>query len=147
MVAVNHIKNLNMNIIFSFTEKHVSQLHQFYQKEWWTAGRSLEDTERVLAGSQICIGLVDENNDLMAFARVLTDYVFKAFVFDVIVHPAQRGKGLGDQIMSVIKHHERLKSVRHIELYCLPELTVFYSKHGFSADTGNIQLMRQVKET
>ena len=36
---------------------------------------------------------------LLAFARVLTDGVFKAFVFDVIVAAECRGRSLGSRLM------------------------------------------------
>lgn len=133
-----------MNIIYTLTEKHISQLHSLYQQEWWTKTRSLEETRSCVIGSQICIGLVDETSDLVGFSRVLTDYTFKALIFDVIVLKNHRGKGLGDKLLSLIKEHPKLKSVKHFELYCLPEMSDFYAKHGFTADVGEIKLMRLI---
>lgn len=40
----------------------------------------------------------------MAFARILTDYVYKALILDVIVEPAYRGRGLGRLLMESIPH-------------------------------------------
>jgi len=113
-----------------------------YQQEWWTKGRSLENARRGIEGSQICIGITDENNDLQGFARVLTDFIFKALLFDIIVAKTYRSKGLGDQLMSAIKTHPKLKIVKHFELYCRPELAQFYQKYGFTNDVDDIQLMR-----
>lgn len=131
-----------MNIIYNFNEKHIAQLHALYQGEWWTRGRSAEDTRNCVLGSQICIGLVSTNNDLIGFVRVLTDYTFKVLIFDVIVAHSERGKGLGNKLLSLVKNHERLKSVKHFELYCVPEMFAFYEQHGFSAGVGEIKLMR-----
>jgi hypothetical protein len=36
-----------------------------------------------------------------------------------------------------------LQGVRHIELYCLPELFDFYALQGFTAALGDICLMRR----
>ena len=69
-----------MNVIYSLSEKHIAQLHALYQQEWWTKGRSAEDTKKCVFGSQICIGIVSETDELVGFARVITDYVFKAFI-------------------------------------------------------------------
>lgn len=131
-----------MNTIYALNEKHVTQLHRIYQQEWWTKTRSLEETKNCVAGSQICIGLVDEADDLIGFSRVLTDFTFKALIFDVIVHSAHRKKGIGDKLLSLIREHPKLKSVKHFELYCLPEMYDFYAKHGFTTGVGEIWLMR-----
>lgn len=125
-----HLKTLgHMNIIGELSEKDIEQLHVLYQSEWWSRGRSLENTKRCVSGSQICIGITSENDDLIGFVRVLTDFTFKALIVDVIVTKNERGKGLGNKLLSLVKNHEGLKSVKHFELYCLPEMLSFYEKH------------------
>ena len=131
-----------MKVIYSLSESHVVQLHALYQQEWWATGRSAEDTRRCVLGSQICIGIVSEADELVGFARVITDYIFKAFIFDVIVRNDTRGLGLGNKLLSLITTHQQLKSVKHFELYCLPEMMEFYTRHGFVSDVGKVQLMR-----
>ncbi len=129
-----------MKVIYELGSKHIEQLHQLYQEEWWTKGRTLEDTRKCVANSQLCIALVDAQDNLIGFARVLTDFTFKALIFDVIVREDQRGKGLGDKLMGLIKSHDKLSGVRHVELYCLPDMNDFYARHGFT--TRDVQLMR-----
>ena len=59
----------------------------------------------MLRQSDLLIGLCDsERRHLMAFARILTDYVYKALILDVIVEPAYRGRGLGRLLMESIPH-------------------------------------------
>lgn len=131
-----------MNVLYSLTEYHIAQLHTLYQQEWWTKGRTLGETQACVAGSQICVGIIGANDELIGFARVLTDFTFKALIFDVIVRKDHRKTGLGDKLLSLIKSHEKLQNVKHFELYCLPEMFVFYANHGFSTNTGEIRLMR-----
>jgi predicted GNAT family N-acyltransferase len=131
-----------MNVIYCLTENHIALLHALYQEEWWTKGRTLEETKNCVAGSQICVGLINENDELIGFARVLTDFTFKALIFDIIVRSDHRKTGLGDKLLFLIKSHEKLQDVRHFELYCLPEMFDFYAKRGFSTSTGEIRLMR-----
>ena len=100
-----------------------------------------------MSGGQKVEPLQKQNPDrgaLQAFARVLTDYTFKALIFDLIVSNKQRRKGLGKKIMLKIINHPKLQSVKHFELYCLPEMFNFYEEYGFSADVGKIKLMRLV---
>ena len=134
-----------MRVIHELSDRNIEELHALYQAEWWTRGRSLEDTRRGVAGSQICIGIVDDASHLQGFARILTDFTFKALIFDVIVAPNQRGTGLGNRIMSLVENHPQLQQVKHFELYCLPEMFPFYEKHGFGTDVGEIRLMRRSK--
>ncbi len=125
-------------------ERHIQELHALYQGEWWTRGRSLDDVRRMIEHSDFIFALCDPVADrLIAFARVLTDRVFKALVFDVIVAPDRRAEGLGRRMMDSIIRHPMLESVRHIELYCLPELVPFYERLGFSTDVAGVALMRR----
>ncbi|MGE5453332.1 MAG: GNAT family N-acetyltransferase [Acidobacteriota bacterium] len=131
-----------MNLIDQLNETQVRQLHALYQTAWWAKERTLAQTRQCVQGSQIVIGLTDDEGNLIAFTRVVTDYTFKAFVFDVLVHEAYQGQGLGDRLVKLVKGHERLQGVTHIELYCRPNLCSFYGQHGFTQDVGDITLMR-----
>jgi predicted GNAT family N-acyltransferase len=130
-------------LIDELTPKQVDQLVALYRGEWWTSGRKRADVERMLAGSDVVLALQKPGSrELVAFARALTDGVFKALVFDVIVNAAYRGLGIGGTIMDALLDHPAIEKVRHIELYCLPELVPFYRRWGFSEDVGGIGLMR-----
>ena len=128
----------------SHLEPHqVRQLTAMYQSEWWTKGRSLTDVEAMLRGSDLLFAYVDTLGDLAAFARVLTDGVYKAFLFDVIVRADCRGTGLGARIVHDVAANPTLSRVASIELYCKPELAPFYEALGFTSDVDGILLMRR----
>lgn len=131
-----------MKYVNQLTDKQVNQLHALYQNEWWSKGRTLKDTKKCVENSQFIFGLLDENENLIGFSRILTDQVYKALIFDVIVSDSYRGKGLGQSLIAEIKNHKILRDVQHFELYCLPEMIPFYEKHGFNSDLGEVKLMR-----
>ncbi len=131
-----------MKVIYQLNESHIVDLNALYQHEWWTSGRDLEQTRAGVSNSQLVVGLVDEANRLKAFCRVLTDYTFKALIFDIIVDSGCRNQGLGQQLLSLVKNHESLASVRHFELYCLPEMFEYYRTQGFSEALEGLSLMR-----
>lgn len=133
-----------MEIINQLDAKHIEQLHCLYQQESWAKGRTLEETQSCVRGSSLCIAMIDSNNNLVAFTRVLTDYIFKALIFDVIVEAKHRGDGLGNTLINAVKKHPKLSRVKHFELYCLEELNNFYQKHGFSTDLNNMRMMRYI---
>lgn len=125
-------------------EAQVRELHALYQGEWWTAGRELPDIRRMLAHTDLLFGYQDRTSGrLLAFARVLTDRAYKALVFDLIVAPDHRGRGLGKALVEDVLAHPELAFVRHIELYCQPELLPFYARWGFTTDVGGIVLLRK----
>ena len=83
-----------MEVTYKLSERHIQELHDLYKNEWWTNERTLEETRNCVQGSQICIGLL-ENNSLIGFVRVITDYTFKALIFDLIINSEHRNKSLG----------------------------------------------------
>ncbi len=132
-----------MKTIEVFSPKHIKQLHQLFAQEWWTKTRTLYETRRVVEGSTVVIGIVDEAGDLAGFVRVVSDMVFKAFVFDLIVRPDMRHRGLGERLMKLVREHEKLKSVKYFELYCLPEMREYYERFGFEDIGDELRLMRK----
>jgi len=102
------------------------------------------DVERMLADSDLVVGLLDEGR-LVGFARVLTDFVYFGMVLDVIVAPNRRGIGLGRVLLDVVVGHPRLAGVRSLELVCQPEMVPFYRAWGFTDQVGRSLLMRRAK--
>ena len=105
--------------IEQLTDRQIRDLHNMYQEEWWTKGRALEDVRSMVEHTDVVVGVCEaESKRLVAFARVLTDHVYKALVLDVIVESGSRGKGLARALMNAVVGHPSLSSVRHFELYC-----------------------------
>ena len=125
----------------ALTERHVHDLVRMYQNEWWTKGRELSQVKEMLRHSDFIVAVCDGER-LVAFARLLTDFVFKAVIYDVIVDPAYRSQGLGRLLMENIVNHPSLQSVKHLDLYCLPDLLSFYEHWGFSSNLGELRFMR-----
>jgi len=130
-----------MTIIYNFSDNQIEQLIQLYKDTGW-GERSVEDTTNCVKNSQICIGVLDQDNNLIGFTRIITDFIYKALILDVMVNADYKGTGLGKKLMSNLMNHEKLKKVKHFELYCLPEMEAFYSNFGFSTDVDGIKLMR-----
>lgn len=134
--------NRNFRALGTLSPTHVDQLVDMYQGEWWTRGRLRSDVATMLQGSDVVFAYEDDQGKLCAFARAITDGVFKAMIFDVIVRKDLRGSGLGARIMQDFRAHPVLSGVRHVELYCLPELQAFYGQFGFSSEVSGTSMMR-----
>ena len=136
-------EQLKLTIITNLTDTQVDQLVELYSNEFWCNKRKRNDVDRMLAKTDIIIGAEDRAHDLVGFVRVLTDYVYKAIIFDLIVHPNWRGKKVGKLLMDSVIKHPRLSHVEHYDLNCLPEMYKFYELWEFTADVGELGFMRR----
>lgn len=82
---------------------------------YWALGRSKSDVITSIENCW-CIGVFDENKKQVGFARVATDYVVFAWIMDVFVTEACRGKGVGKMIVEYIVNHPLMAKVNGIGL-------------------------------
>lgn len=123
-----------------------SDLMELYRHEWWTNQRREEDVARMLRHTDLVVGVCADDGRLVGFTRVLTDRVFKAVIFDVIVAHAHRGTGLGARLLDYVLAHSMVAGVRHIELYCKPEMIPFYEQWGFAAPGPDVNFLRIMRD-
>jgi GNAT superfamily N-acetyltransferase len=137
---------VQVKLVDRLTEAQILELHALYQHEWWTQGRTLADVRVMLENTQMVIGLIDESTGrLVAFCRVLTDLVFHATLYDVIVAKEHRGTGLGRRLVDAIVTHPRLARIPSPRLFCLPDMIPFYEKWGFQPVGSDITCMRLLR--
>ena len=115
-----------------------------YQAEWWSRGRNVDDVRRVVRHSDLVFAFCDsETGSLTAFARVLTDFVYKAVIFDVIVDRKHRRLGLGRMLLDAVTSQPALLVRRALELYCRPELVALLRTMGIYRWLGRAHFMRK----
>ncbi|MFN3681200.1 MAG: GNAT family N-acetyltransferase [Nitrospira sp.] len=106
------------------------QLIRLFHQAPWAKGRTSTDTEAMLRQTDIAI-CAWEQERLVGFGRVLTDFVYRATIWDVIVDQSYQGQGIGSEIVRRILYHPRLQQV---ELFWLcTRRPGFYAKLGFSS--------------
>ena len=132
-------------IVETLTESQVSDLMDLYKNEFWTDKRTREDVVKMLASTDVIIGLVDECDRLIGITRVLTDFVYRAMIFDVIIKPTHRKMGLGAKLMDAVLNHPKLQTVENFALNCLPNMIPFYERWGFSDDVGEMKFLRRTR--
>lgn len=129
-------------IITTLKKDQIAELCQMYQQEWWSKGRQLADIRKMLAHSDLIIALChSQTHQLMAFARIITDFVYRGLILDVIVASEYRGQGLGKTLLDTITRHPQLQTVETLILFCHPEMVSFYQKWGFTEGKEDIRLM------
>lgn len=123
-----------MKIVEKLNSDLIEQLGELYKGTWFTQNRNPEDIKLMLNNSYLTLGFV-LNGRLIGFCRAISDGVYKAFLFDVIVHDDFQNRGFGRFIIDSVMNHRSLKNVGHIELYCPEKIAGFYKKLGFEERT------------
>ncbi|TQR19117.1 GNAT family N-acetyltransferase [Psychrobacillus vulpis] len=137
---------MNYRTVEELEENHLNDLLNLFKNEWWTQNRQLSDIRKMVDNSTVVIGLVhNETEELFGFARVMTDTVYRALIFDVIAKENYRNKGVGAILMNAILEHPYVRDVERVELYCPDRLVGYYEKFGFSTDVNGSNLMRLKK--
>jgi len=119
-----------MTTVRDLTPADAEALTALYREYEWWADREGADVRTALRESDVAVG-VEDDGDLVAAARVLTDYTYYATVFDVIVAADRRGDGLGHELMVAVRDHHDLQSVPGLSLLCRRGLVPFYESVGF----------------
>lgn len=137
---------MNYSIVEKLNENQLNELHSLFKNEWWTQHRQLSEIRRMVDNSSVVIGLIhNETEELVGFARVITDTLYRAFIFDVITKETYRNSGIGSILMNSILEHPLVREVDRVELYCPDRLVGYYEKFGFSTDVNGSNLMRLKK--
>ena len=118
------------------------ELQTLYRFTRWGRSRSLEDIERMIAGTSLCFSArYAENGRMVAFCRILTDFVFRASLWDLMVHPDHQGKGLGTSLLRYALEHPAVRPIPLVITYT-SELAPFLSQLGFASQDGTLMLLR-----
>ncbi len=106
------------------------QLLALFEQADWAKGRSLDDTQQMLGESDVILSAWD-GTKLVGFGRVLTDYVYRASIWDVIVDVKYQDQDIGKGLVQRILSHA---SLARVELFwlCTRRYQGFYASLGFS---------------
>lgn len=134
------------SFVESLTDTQVKQLCDLVNEQWWAGNRQLKDVQTMLKHTNLVIAVVEHGtNRLVGFSRVLTDFTFRATIYDVMVVGDQVGKGLGKRLLNAIIDHPKLQRVEMINLCCEEQLFPFYEKWGFEVCNGRAEWMVKVQ--
>ncbi len=109
----------------------VGLVHRFLSEEaYWSPGVQRDLVERSIENS-ICFGLY-HGGEQAGFARVVTDRAAVAYLADVFVLSAHRGRGLGTWLVETVLAHPDLQGLRRFFLGTADAHSL-YARYGFRA--------------
>ncbi|WP_247215870.1 GNAT family N-acetyltransferase [Synechococcus sp. C9] len=122
-----------MTITFS-TDRHkvdVSQVqHLLAIGAFWASQRTLSDLETAIQHSEPVVTAWDGER-LIGFARATSDRVYRAVLWDVVIHPEYRGQGLGRTLVTTLLAHPSINQVERVYLMTSSQQG-FYERLGFT---------------
>ncbi|HEV7164262.1 MAG: GNAT family N-acetyltransferase [Gammaproteobacteria bacterium] len=105
-------------------------IHAALSTAYWSTDISKAVVEKALAHS-LCFGLY-QGQQQVGLSRVVTDYATYAYLCDVYVLEAHRGKGLGHWMVECIMTHPELQNLRRFTL-ATRDAHGIYAAFGFTA--------------
>lgn len=118
-------------IVNQLSERHFQDLMNLYNERSWTKNRTSDEVQAMIDNSYI-FGLCDSESDqLIGFTRVVTDYVFRATIYDVIILEQFQGQGFGRFLLEAVVNSTLIKGIERVDLFCADNKVMFYEKWGF----------------
>jgi ribosomal protein S18 acetylase RimI-like enzyme len=119
-----------------------SALQALYEHAPWARGRTVDGIRAMLARTDYHFSAWDTGADgarLIGFARVLTDGIYRATLWDVVIHPDYQRRGVGEELMGRLLAHPVLSRVEKFWLNTRDKFG-FYEKFGFvRSDQGMVR--------
>ncbi|BAZ28914.1 GCN5-related N-acetyltransferase [Cylindrospermum sp. NIES-4074] len=125
----------NPQIQFSDRQSEIDlyQLQELFNiSAFWAQGRSIEDLSIAIANSDPVVSIWD-GEQLIGFSRATSDGIYRATIWDVVIHPDYRGNGLGSKLVETVLSHPRMR-VERVYLMTTHQQE-FYEKIGFQPNT------------
>ena len=113
------------------------------KQTYWAPERSEEDVLTAVKNS-ISFGAFDEEDNLVGFARVVTDFVSIWYLCDVIVDEKHRGQGIGKMLISAVTFDERFAKAS--ALLKTKDAHGLYRKYGFMDVDANRVMYRDKRD-
>ena len=119
-------------------------VHAFLTRSYWSPGIPLGIVERA-ARNSLCFGIYERATGAqVGFTRVVTDHATFAYLCDVYVLEAHRGRGLAKWMMREVMAHPALAGARRVML-ATRDAHGLYRQSGFDDVIQNTNLMEIVR--
>jgi GNAT superfamily N-acetyltransferase len=124
------------------TSLDLDVIHGYLSQSYWSPGIPRQVVERAIANS-LCFGAF-RGAAQVGFARVVTDRATFAYLADVFVLEAHRGKGLAKAMVRAILAHAELQGLRRW-LLATRDAHALYRQFGFK-DLANAASVMEIRD-
>lgn len=111
----------------------------FNATAFWGQDRPLEHLAIALENSNP-VASVWDGDRLIGFARATSDGIYRATIWDVLIHPDYQGAGLGRKLVETVLSHPLMHRVERIYLMTTYQQK-FYERIGFQENTSTTMVL------
>ena len=124
----------------SFEQIELSQLQELLKLgTFCLKKRRLEELANALSNSEPVVSVWD-GEKMIGFARASSDAIYRAIIWEVIIHPDYRGVGLERKLVEIVLSHPRMKQVERVYLMTA-ERQQFYEQIGFQCNSSTTMML------
>ncbi len=115
-------------------ELDLHQLQELFRvTAFWARSRRLEDLAIAIANSKPVVAAWDGDR-LIGCSRATSDGIYRATIWDVVIHPDYQGAGLGRKLVETILTHPHVNRVERVYLMTTHQQS-FYERIGFEVNS------------
>jgi ribosomal protein S18 acetylase RimI-like enzyme len=112
----------------------IKQLKQLFDiTAFWAKERDIEGLAVAIAHSNPVVTVWDRER-LIGFARATSDGIYRATIWDVVIHPEYQGAGLGRKLVETVLSHPLINRVERVYLTTTHQQR-FYERIGFQENS------------
>ncbi|MEM7795240.1 MAG: GNAT family N-acetyltransferase [Cyanobacteria bacterium P01_C01_bin.118] len=123
--------------------KDLEQLRELFNRSaFWASDRRFEDLAKAISCSCPVV-TAWQGERLIGFARATSDGVYRATIWDVVIHDDYQGAGLGRKLVETVLSHPHMSNVERVYLMTTNQKQ-FYERVGFTEnETTTMVLLNQ----
>ncbi|NJR39713.1 MAG: GNAT family N-acetyltransferase [Leptolyngbyaceae cyanobacterium CSU_1_4] len=121
-------------------ELDLHELQALFQKTaHWAQERRVEDWAIAIANSKPIVTAWDGDR-LIGFSRAVSDGIYRATIWDVVIDPDYQGAGLGRKLVETALMHPHVNRVEKVYLVTTHQQS-FYERIGFERNTNTTMVL------
>ncbi|WP_204253509.1 GNAT family N-acetyltransferase [Mammaliicoccus sciuri] len=124
-----------------FKSENIDSIKEVYESVGWL-GHDNEKIEKIFLNSSHVV-IVKNYDEVIALARALTDGVFNAAIYDVVVKKTYQQKGISRKMIEILL--EDLKQISCIHLISTTGNEELYRKLGFKKLKTEMAIYKSIK--
>ena len=114
----------------SVSDIPLDQLQALFQTAaFWAKHRDISGLAIAIENSNPVVTVWDHQR-LIGFARATSDGIYRATIWDVVIHPDYQGAGLGRKLVQTVLSHPKVNQVERVYLMTTHQQE-FYKRIGF----------------
>jgi ribosomal protein S18 acetylase RimI-like enzyme len=121
-----------MSLIFSIETPDASAFKTLYDTTGWGPLERNDEFYCATLQASWASSAAYDADQLIGFARIISDGKLHAFITEMIVHPNYQRRGIGEKLIESLVARCQVVGINDIQLFCAKGKANFYIHCGFS---------------